>query len=280
MTVFILIAAVLVLISLFILVRPLWQVRADTSARRDEANLAIIRSQLAELDREFADGTLGEEEREAARTELQRRLLAEARPTAGGALDLRPSHATAAGLMLLLPVLAVGGYVWLGKPQALDPAAVERPQAVTAAQIEGMVAGLAKRLQDNPGDTQGWLMLARSYKALDRLPEAAEAYAKVEAEVNKNPDLLTDYAEILGTIHQSFQGKPAQLVTQAIKLDPQHPRGLMLAGVAAMEKGDYKTTIMYWERLLPLVEPGSEAEAMIKGGLEKLRQRPASANAK
>ena len=272
MTTFILCSAALVLISLVFLVRPLWLARSDSSARRDEANLAIIRSQMAELEREFADGSLGAEERDAARTELQRRLLSEAQPGTATTLDLRPSHATAAALMLLLPVLAVGGYLWLGKPQALDPAAVERPQQVTAAQIEGMVAGLAKRLQDNPGDTQGWLMLARSYKALDRLPEAAEAYAKVEAEVNKNPDLLTDYAEILATVHQSFQGKPAKLVEQAIKLDPQHPRGLLLAGVVAMEKKDYKTTIMYWERLLPLVAPGSEAEAMIKGGLEKLRK--------
>lgn len=279
MTPFSLAAATLVLISVLMLVRPLWRTRQDGSARREEANLAIIRSQLAELEREYADGSLGEEEMAAARTELQRRLLNDTQ-TVEATADARPSRKTALALIVLLPALAFAGYVWRGKPEALDPQAVARPQGVTPEQIEAMVAGLAKRLEANPGDTQGWLMLARSYKALERLPEAAAAYAKVEAEVNKNPDLLTDYAEILATVHQSFQGKPAKLVKQALKIDPENPRALLLAGVVAMEVKDYKTTIAHWERLLPLLEPGSEAEAMVKGGLAKIRESAAGKPAK
>lgn len=279
MTQFYLAAGVLVLLSVLVLVLPLWRSRQDVSARREAANLAIIRSQLAELGREFAEGNLGAAEAEAARTELQRRLLNETRGSESVS-DARPSRKTALILMVLLPVLAFGGYAWRGKPEALDPQAVARPQGVTPEQIEAMVAGLAKRLEANPGDTQGWLMLARSYKALERLPEAAAAYAKVEAEVNKNPDLLTDYAEILATVHQSFQGKPAKLVKQALKLEPENPRALLLAGVVAMEVKDYKTTIAHWERLLPLLEPGSEAEAMVKGGLAKIRESAAGKPAK
>lgn len=278
MTAFIPYAFLLLLLTVAVLAWPLWRQHRDAGNDRTEANRAIYRSELDELEREFADGNLGERDLVLARNELQRRLLADAETGAErGEADIHPSRRLAIALMILVPLLAVGGYAKLGQPEAMDPEARARPPQVTAAQIEGMVAGLAKRLQDNPGDIQGWFMLARSYKALDRLPEAAAAYAKVESEVAKNPDLLTDYAEILGSIQKSFQGKPATLLVQALKLDPQHPRGLMLAGVAAMEKKDYKTTIAYWERLLPLVEPGSEMEAMIKGGLEKLRKSQASA---
>lgn len=140
-----------------------------------------------------------------------------------------------------------------------------------------MVVRLAERLKEHPEDTQGWMMLARSYKNLGRLPEAANAYSKIEADVAKNPDLLTDYAEILASIAKSFKGKPAKLVEQALKLDSNHPRGLLLAGVAALEKKEYKTTIAYWEKLLPMVEPGSQNEAMIQGGLAKLREQAKNA---
>ena len=42
--------------------------------------------------------------------------------------------------------------------------------------IEGMVQGLADRLQDNPDDLEGWLMLMRSYSVLGK-PEKASASA-------------------------------------------------------------------------------------------------------
>ncbi|MEM6682546.1 MAG: hypothetical protein AAF607_09915, partial [Pseudomonadota bacterium] len=54
----------------------------------------------------------------------------------------------------------------------------EPPGAQTqigAAQIQGMVEGLAARLEDDPDDPEGWLMLARSYLVLKRPSDARAA---------------------------------------------------------------------------------------------------------
>ncbi|HRD90195.1 MAG TPA: c-type cytochrome biogenesis protein CcmI, partial [Accumulibacter sp.] len=78
MTAFIIVAALLLAAALAILLPPLWRApQPPGSADRREANLAVFRDQLAELDRERDEGTLGEADVAQARAELQRRLLDE-----------------------------------------------------------------------------------------------------------------------------------------------------------------------------------------------------------
>ena len=80
-------------------------------------------------------------------------------------------------LLFALPLLAAGGYAWLGQPQALDP--MQAQARVDPQQIEDMLDKLKARLKAQPDDLKGWVMLARSYKTLGRYEEAASAYAQV-----------------------------------------------------------------------------------------------------
>ena len=179
----------------------------------------------------------------------------------------------AIALLLLVPVLAVVAYGILGNPKALDPAQTAAQPKMTPEQINAMVARLAERMQANPDDMQGWLMLARSYKAMGRYDEAAAAYAKAEKVINDDPELLASYAETIAMASgKGLEGKPGQLIARALKIDPQHPHSLFLAGAAAMEAGDNRKGIAYWEALLPQVEPGSEIDQMLRSGIEKMKQ--------
>jgi cytochrome c-type biogenesis protein CcmH len=91
--------------------------------------------------------------------------------------------------------------------------------------------------------------------------------------VDKDPDLLASYAETLAMAgDKGLQGKPRQLVEKALKLDPKHPHSLFLAGAAAMEAGENKKGIAYWEALLPEVEPGSEIDLMLRSGITKMKE--------
>jgi cytochrome c-type biogenesis protein CcmH len=120
---------------------------------------------------------------------------------------------------------------------------------------------------------QGWIMLGRSYKAMGRYAEAAEAYGKAEKIVVQDPGLMTDYAEVLAMSNQNrMLGKPKELIDRALKLEPENPQALLLAGVAAMQTGKRLEAAAYWEKLLPMVEPGSEMETMLKNSIAKLRQ--------
>ncbi|HSG21332.1 MAG TPA: tetratricopeptide repeat protein, partial [Azonexus sp.] len=164
-------------------------------------------------------------------------------------------------------------YSLLGNTKALDPTQTAAPQQMTEDQISGMVAKLAERMKANPDDMKGWLMLARSYKTMGRYEEAAAAYGKAEKMVNEDPDLLASYAETLAMANgKGLQGKPRELIERALKLDPKHPHSLFLAGAAALEAGDNKQGIAYWETLLPEVEPGSEIDQMLRSGIEKMKQ--------
>lgn len=277
MTQFAIYATLLIVVVAAFLLPPLWLGlrRNETKASRKEANLAVFRDQLSELEREKTEGTLADADFDQARRELQRRLLEEVAPEAeeAGKATYGPSRKMAIVLLLLLPVLALAAYGILGNPKALDPAQTAAAPKMTAEQISGMVARLAERMQANPDDMQGWLMLARSYKTMGRYEEAAAAYAKAEKVIDDDPELLASYAETIAMASgNGLKGKPSQLIARALKIDPQHPHSLFLAGAAAMGAGDNRKGIAYWEALLPQVEPGSELDQMLRSGIDKMKQ--------
>ncbi len=277
MTQFVIYATLLIVVVAAFLLPPLWLGlrRNDTKASRKEANLAVFRDQLSELEREKTEGTLADADFDQARRELQRRLLEEVAPEAeeAGKATYGPSRKMAIVLLLLLPVLALAAYGILGNPKALDPSQTAAAPKMTAEQISGMVARLAERMQANPDDMQGWLMLARSYKTMGRYEEAAAAYAKAEKVIDDDPELLASYAETIAMASgNGLKGKPSQLIARALKIDPQHPHSLFLAGAAAMGAGDNRKGIAYWEALLPQVEPGSELDQMLRSGIDKMKQ--------
>lgn len=279
MTQFAIFATLMIVVVAAFVLPPLWLgLRAPKAkADRKELNLSIFRDQLAGLEREKADGLLSESDFEQAKREVQRRLLEEIEPegTAPQAAEAShsPSRKTAIALLLLLPLLATVGYGLLGNPKALDPTQTSAPPKMTQDQINGMVAKLAERMAANPDDLKGWLMLARSYKTMGRYEDAVNAYGKAEKLVSEDPDLLASYAETVAmAAGKGLKGKPIQLVERALKLDPKHPHALFLAGAAAMEAGDNKKGITYWESLLPQVEPGSEIDQMLRSGIDKMKQ--------
>lgn len=281
MTGFVLAAALLVVIVLAVVVRPLWRRSAADEAmapgEQRELNLAVFRDQLAELERERGEGSLSEADFAQARSELQRRLLDEV------ALSPEPSTSPAAGrktawvVLAVLPLAAAAGYAVLGTPRALDPQ--QHEARVTPAQIERMLEQLGEKLKTNPDDLKGWAMLARSYKVLERYAESAEAFGRARSLVEQDAGLLAEYAEVLAQLHGgNLAGKPGELIAQALRLNPDHPQALLLAGVAASERGDFSAAATHWARLLAQLEPGSNEARTIEAALDKVRELAAQTN--
>jgi cytochrome c-type biogenesis protein CcmH len=152
---------------------------------------------------------------------------------------------------------------------------------MTPEKINQMIDGLAARLKANPGDLPGWVRLARAYKVQGRLPEAEQAFAKAGKLVDSDPDLLTQYADLLATRSGNIEGRPLALVNKALTLNPKHPMALMMAGTAAFRRADYTQAIAHWEKVLSVLPPGSAdatqveaeiADARSKGGLGLLQK--------
>jgi cytochrome c-type biogenesis protein CcmH len=60
-------------------------------------------------------------------------------------------------------------------------AAATRAEDRKAASVTELLAGLERRLRENPDDAKGWLLLAKSYDHLGRRRDAAMAYEKAAA---------------------------------------------------------------------------------------------------
>lgn len=285
--IFVALAGLLVVVSLAGLLFPL--LRRGSGPRlgqhdrhapglRRQLNAAIYRDQLLEIEHDRESGDLAVTDYEQARDELQRRLLQETRdesvenplPSAP-AITHSPARRTSWVLVLFLPLSAVLLYLWLGNPAALHP--VEKPARITAEQIDGMVLKLAERLQQNPDDLKGWMMLARSYEALQRFDDAAAAFEHImRLGGDKNPDLLVRYADLLGVLAGGkLEGRPLELVEQALKLDPSHLTALALAGSAAYTREDYAATLDYWGRLEKILPKDAEEAAQLSAKLDEIR---------
>jgi cytochrome c-type biogenesis protein CcmH len=280
MNLFIGIAALLTLLVVAWLVRPLLVSKIAHSISSNRLNTAIHRDQLAALEADLVRGVISQQDFEATRDELQLRLLDDTESFEASPVTVSNSFwsgkRTALALGLSVPVLATGLYLQLGTPAAVDPVATAK---VGDQQIRQMIDTLAERLKANPDNPKGWAMLARSYKAVERFDDAAQAFEKAGDLVNKEPDLLVDYADVLAVkSNGNLEGKPMELVNKALAINPDHLMGLMIKGVAAYRRSDFKQAITQWEKLLTLLEPGSPdaqqieadiADARTKAGLTK-----------
>ncbi|WP_420332593.1 c-type cytochrome biogenesis protein CcmI [Roseibium sp.] len=150
------------------------QLKTDPSDHKGWQELAQIRAALGDTSK--AKATL-----EAARERFS------AAPFILSKLD-----ATAADLGLDL----VAGPVTSSGPSQEDIAAAANLSAEEQTRmIEGMVAGLAAKLEDNPDNPDGWVMLVRSYSHLGETAKAADAMAKASAHYSNNPDILARIRE-------------------------------------------------------------------------------------
>lgn len=278
MTAFIVAAAAAVAIVLVLLLRPYFGRLAPGESSRAQLNAAIYREQFAKLEQDLAEGTLGQADYAQAKADLQRRVLedtevADQKPTVVGA-----PRKTMIGVALAVPLVAGALYLQIGTPAALDPLAMQAAaaghgQISSPQELEQMVASLAQKLEQEPANYKGWAMLARSYKAMGRPAEAQKAFERAGAFINDDPELLASYADVVASNAGTLAGKPTQLIDQALRVDPNHPMSLWLKGTAQFEQKQYPQAVATWERLVAMLQPGSDDARMLEGAINDARAK-------
>jgi cytochrome c-type biogenesis protein CcmH len=157
---------------------------------------------------------------------------------------------------------------------AAAPAATAASASAAQQQFAAMVEQLAQRLKAHPDDAEGWQVLARSYVMLGQPAQAVEAFRKA---VSLRPDdapLLADFAVTLAnSSERRFEGEPTRLVERALKADPRHPKALAMAGAIAFDRQDYAGAVRYWETLARTQPADSPIAAQLRESIAEARQR-------
>jgi cytochrome c-type biogenesis protein CcmH len=277
------ICGLLILIALAFILPPLLQrpevTPAESNKERREANIAIYRDQLTELETDLQNGIVAKEQYQQDRDEIERRLLEDVKLSesdAKTAADFRKRNVVYA-LAIGLPLAAVLFYLKVGEMKALSPAATapaassEMSESTRSPQqIEANVSKLVDRLKANPSDAEGWVMLAHSYSTMERFGEAAGAYARATELQPNNADLWAEYAFASAMANgRNLEGQPMEFVNKALKIDPENLKALQLAGNDAFQRKDYKKAVDYWSRVLKKVPPQSEVAQSIQQRIDE-----------
>lgn len=276
MTLFWILAAVMVVVSLGVLVRPLLTARALARDDTAQVNLRVLRDARAELDAELAAGELTAEHHALALTELERRALEETAvggtAAASGLPKAQGARVSAVVLAVLLPASAVLLYTQLGDRRGLDPVLAQPPSLATAGDVEALVQRLADRMKADPSDPQGWLLLGRAYAGLQRFADARDAYREAMQRLPPDANVLADYADVLAmTQGRTLAGEPEKRVLEALALEPGNLKALALAGSAAFERGDAKAALAHWTRAKTLAPPDSPFATALDPGIAEAR---------
>ena len=230
-----------------VLALPLLRPRASAPPRVD-FDLAVYRDQLTELDRDHARGLLSDAEREAARLEVERRMLAAAdAPVGATAVSPPPRRPLRAALALAAPALALGLYLAVGAPSLGLRSGAENAERAQRAEIARYVDRLASHVKEEPDDARGWSMLGRSYALLSRFGDAIEAYKRAEALAPNDADLLSRHAEARIMDDGGTVGDDARkLIARALALDPKDPRARFYQALAEAQAGRGREALDLW----------------------------------
>lgn len=270
--------ALAVLVALGFVLPPLLRGGARTArAGRREVNIAVYRDQMREMEADRDQGLLSEEQFRQAKLELEARLAEDALLPA----DTRKSAPTGGrtlgyALGAALPATAFGLYFLLGNPAALAPAVAPPPQAGAAMSghdIERMIKQAEAKVQANPEDGEAWAMLARSYVALGRWPEAWKAYQFAARAHPEDASLLSGQAEALAVLKGGeLRGEPMKLVERALELDAKDPKALELTAAFAFQNREFARAADYLERLDVLVPAQDPFKEQLRAALNQSRQ--------
>jgi cytochrome c-type biogenesis protein CcmH len=282
MTIFWVVAVLLIVAALLFLLPPLIQKDAGRDIlERDQLNLTIFKDQLAELEADLAAGVLTQEQYETARHDVERSFLTEAGDdtshAAAAHTDMVVGRSAAVVIAVVIPVLAASLYGLLGSGAAGLHPENARPEVQAEGHkgtLEEQVRKLQEHLQTNPDDVEGWAMLARSYYFLKQYGPASEAFARAsQLSQDADPALLTDYADALAMANgRNMAGQPFELVKKALSLQPYNQKALWLAGTATYQAKAYKDTLEYWQRLLQMFPEGSDNYVQMQRNIGEVKQ--------
>lgn len=276
----------LLLLAMAFVVYPLLISRVSERPSRGQINTALFTSRLAELEKDYQQGEIEQQEFQRLKIELQRRLLEDSNTEQHGEQLMQTPDGMHAWKLLLVLVLLIPLSAWLIYQQIGAKPDWEIATMLQQARMADAKGGrdasdiarkltdkLSSRLKQKPDDPHYLMLLASTHMSLQNYGAATDAYERMVKLVPNDAGVLAQYAQALYlSANRQMTEQVSALVSRALQIAPNQPTVLSMLGIHAFEQGDYQAAIDYWQRLLPSLGPVSPNAIMIRQGIEQARQ--------
>ncbi|MCP5206582.1 MAG: c-type cytochrome biogenesis protein CcmI [Hahellaceae bacterium] len=248
-------------------------------------NIAVYKDRLQELQKEKANGVISESKYEELLAELETGLLADADDKLESVetpqkVSLQRLPLAAALVMVLILPLASWGLYWKWgayvslEDSRTNESVVAATEGMPSTDIEQLLETLKQRLAESPDNLDGWFLLGRSYMNMERFEEAAAAFYKVTALLEKQgEDPSAVYGMVAQALYFADQGvseEVSSVMNKALALNPNEINSLGLLGMQAFDDQRYVDAIRAWQKILD-VAPAHPSRLAIEEGIGKAR---------
>ena len=274
--VFVALLAVITALVLWIVLRPLLRRRIDAKAATVDTNVQALRIELYEARRDRKLGLLSDAGLIEAERELEVRVLSESEASLTPTATALRYKRTAIALGVLLPVLAIGGYAAVGMPVAVVPEVIRPPQVASAPdqQMTELFKLAEERLNTEPNDVKGWILLARAKASVGLFDGAMRDYEKAAALTPNDSELWSDFADAAaGKSQGKMDGKPLEYINKALALDGKNAKALLLRGTYEMQKNDFSSAEKSFTLAKSQVDPKSGFAQIADNALADIKTR-------
>jgi cytochrome c-type biogenesis protein CcmH len=266
-------SALLILIAAFLIARPLLAKAEPSKDLPADHDVAVFKDQLTELEEEFSEGLLDRDAHDAAKLEIQRRLLtaASSAPAKENPLSAKMRRLLAALIAGSIALGGVGLYLRLGQPGFPDQPFIERlarrlgTDAVEAQHQLDEIARLTDKLAAHPDDAAAWRDLGRAQRALARHPDGAESLRQALVKGERDAEVIAEMAESQVYAAQGEVSADSKRAFETVLIaKPDHPKALYFLGQERMQANDPQGALKLWRRLESQSAPDAPWLAMIR----------------
>lgn len=179
-------------------------------------------------------------------------------------------------LAFVLPLAGWQLYQQIGSPGVILAQSTTASPANTASDSpEALQQSLEARVKANPEDLEAWVLLARLHHELKRFEQAEQAYLKALKLAPEEPLILVELAEnrLFASGQRAFDDQSRQWLRDALTIDPQNQKALWLLGLDASQHEQWALARQYWESLMPQLPAGSSVYEAVLKQLKKVHER-------
>ncbi len=247
-----------------------WVLRAGArggALESDRADLEVYQDQIAEIERDLAQGRISEEAAQAGKLEIGRRLVQARDRILGEGPRLGKLAMTSVAAVIALG--AVGLYLIYGSPQKTDQPFVQReaellsrpPETLSEDEIMLLLQEQAKKA---PEDPMPHALMAQVLGSAGRDQDALRAFQAAIRRDPKNADLIAETGAVLMRLNEGVVGADAKSAFDAaLQLKPNSVSARFYLGLADWQAGKKTEALAAWRTAYSLNDKDAEGQMQL-----------------